>query len=205
MNYDIIFYHSGKTAELEKILASSLEGMGLYQRGAAAAADPEELSDALSDVLKKRKLIIIIGGMDGGIQSTDCVLADVLSDKNGKKPEAKPVGTDGRIMCSSDQTIVLLPDSGEDIRELLPELKEKLAKIYDLSDSSCRVPEIDNVTGELDEELSRQNRERVAPVGMTAEKRNRKQLDSIKLTIAVLLVLAALQLAAASYIFLNYM
>ena len=203
MNYDIIFYHSGKTAELERVLSMALEGMGLQQRGAEAAADPVELFDTLSGVLKKRKLIFIIGGMDGGIQSTDSVLSDVLTDKNGKKPAAKPVGNDGRMLRSSDQTIILLPDYSEEIGKLMPELKEKLGEIYKLSDETVEPPEIEKVADELDNELSKSKRERVAAVGMTAEKRSRRQLDAIKAAIAVLLVLAAAQLAVASYIFLN--
>ncbi len=205
MNYEIIFYHSGKTAELEKILADALEGLGLKQGGGYAAADPEELAAILSGVLKKRRLIFIIGGLDGGCQSTDEILEKVLVPKEESALRDVVLGGEGRLICCSKQTLVMLPDSATEVRGILQKLKEQLAGIYELEEEERPVAEIENVAEELDKELSSSRRERVTPTGMTAEKRNRSQLAALKATIAVLLVLAAAQLAAASYLFITQM
>lgn len=204
MDYEIIFYHSGKTAELENVLSGGL-GQGFRQKNACAAADPNELAGSLIKELKLCRMIVIIGGLDGGIQSTDRILGDVLSPKNERDFDSRPLGKEGRLLRSGEQTIILLPDSATEIRSLLPELKKQLCGIYKIKEEEDTVADIDKVTEELDKNLAGTKRVRVAPTGMTAEKRNSRRQSALKATIAVLLVLAAAQLAAASYLFISQM
>lgn len=204
MDFEIIFYHSGKTAELERVLSDGL-GRGFSQKNACAAADPDELAGSLIKELKLCRVIFIIGGLDGGIQSTDAILRDVLSPKDEKDFESVPLDEGGRLLRSGSQTIILLPDSKTEIISILPKLKKQLCGIYNIKEEENAVADIDKVARELDNDLSGTNRIRVAPTGITAEKRNSKRKSALKATIAVLLVLAAAQLAAASYLFISQM
>lgn len=205
MNYEIIFYHCTKTAEIQNTLSDGLSSAELSLSEACAAVSPKELAEKLAAAVKRSKLIFVIGGNDDGNESTEKVLKKVLSSGKAdiRSEQIKIDGAVGIIKRASEQTIVLLSDSPEDITVILPCLRQKLAETYKLKNETHSTPLIENITKELDKQMSGTNRVRVAPVGVTAEKRNTKKLTGLKITIAILLLLAAAQLAAASYLYIS--
>lgn len=203
MNYEIIFYHSEKTAELERLLSNRLSVLSLSQSDARAAVDPEELSSTLNAALKRSRLIFIIGGLDGGIQSADNVMKKVLFPRKGSSLKKSDLGQGASLIESSGQCIVLLPDSAGDTEKIIPELLPLLESIYHLKKEEQDKVEQDKIVEELDRELSQNKRVRVTPSGGTAEKHTRSRLGALKATIAVLVLLAAAQLGAAAYLFVS--
>lgn len=208
MKFEIIFYHSGKTSEIEHLISEGLEAVGLTLKNACAATTPEELSEKLSDSLKRTELVMIVGGMESGSQSTEAVLSKVLKPTGGKQIKEYDIKTEDHVAAklkqSGRQTIVVIPDDPDDCQALIPSLRKKLAEIYSLRETLPDQPETDKIYEELDRQLSSVKRVRVEnSTGMTAEKRNQHTLKSLKITIAILLVLAAVQLGAAAYLFLS--
>lgn len=205
MNYEIIFYLSGKTAEIQSRLETALAPMSLTLEQAQAAVTPKELANMLSDATKKNRLVFIVGGQNQGKQSAAAVLKKVLGSKKGvivsEKVESK--GRFCEMKSVGEQSIVLLPDEPETADLLMPELKTKLSEKFKLKLPEEDTVSVEDITKELDRKMSGIHRVKIDQTGITAEKRLQSQLTKLRITIAVLLVLAALQLGAASYLFLS--
>ena len=203
MEYEIIFYHSEKTAELERMLSRRLSALSLRQSDASAASSPEELSVTLSAALKRSSVIFIIGGIDGGIQSTDRVMEKLLRPKKGRSADKHDLGNGASLTESSGQCIVLLPDSEKDNEAIIPDVMKLLQEIYDLKKKEEDIVDQEKIAEELDRELSQNRRVRVSPSGGTAEKHTKSRLGALRATIAVLVLLAVAQFGAAAYIFVT--
>lgn len=207
MFYEIIFYHSGRTAELQNIISEGLSPLSLKLRGGCAAADAKEYSDSLAAAGKRRKLIFTVGGSEEGSDSPQGIIKRVLTPKKGTLKEEKLIidKVQGVLMTVGDQTIILLPDDTEKVRLLMPTIQKRLSELYDIKLETDDPPDMDTVIKELDTQMAGTNRVKVAPSGSTAEKTKAASLKKLKITIAVLLILAAVQLGAASYLFITHL
>lgn len=159
MEYEIIFYHSGKTFEAERLLDRKLSGLHLTRRLSAAAVTPEELADQLSGCLSRCNIIVIIGGLDGGQQSTDSILSMILSAQGDSLHCEKLLDEEDNpayYICAEQQCILVLPDDPAVMetmldKRLLSVLKEK----YVLGDEEQEeVPSLETVTAALQKDLS---------------------------------------------------
>ncbi len=204
MNYEIIFYRSGKTSEIQNILSDRLGGISLSLNEACAAVSPKELTEMLGRAVKRDNLILIVGG-EIGKQNTDEVLDRILRSDKAEilLEEIESNGVVCKIRRAKEQTIIVLPDDTERIISVLPELKNKLMDIYKLEEESNDNGFPENIPDEIYKQMAQTKRVRVAPVGSTAEKRALSRLTALKATIAILLLLAAAQLGAASYLFMT--
>lgn len=205
MNYEIIFYRSGKTSEIQNLLSETFSEISLSLNEACAAVSPKELTEILGRAIKRNKLILIVGG-DTGKYSTENILDKVLrSDKSEILSETLNSNDDPicRIKRAKDQTIVTLPDDTDKISDILSDLKKNLSDIYKLKKNVDNETVNDNIAEDIDKQMARTKRVRVAPAGSTAEKRVEKKLSALKATIAILLLLAALQITAASFLFIT--
>ena len=159
MEYEIIFYHSGKTFEAERLLDRKLSGLHLTRRFSAAAVTPEELADQLSGCLSRCNIMVIIGGLDGGQQSTDSILSMILSAQGDSLHCEKLLDEEDNpayYICAEQQCILVLPDDPAVMetmldKRLLSVLKEK----YVLGDEEQEeVPSMETVTAALQKDLS---------------------------------------------------
>ena len=133
MEYEIIFYHSGKTFEAERLLDRKLSGLHLTRRLSAEAVTPEELADQLSGCLSRCNIMVIIGGLDGGQQSTDSILSMILSAQGDSLHCEKLLDEEDNpayYICAEQQCILVLPDDPAVMetmldKRLLSVLKEK--------------------------------------------------------------------------------
>ena len=159
MEYEIIFYHSGKTFEAERLLDRKLSGLHLTRRLYAAAVTPEELADQLSGCLSRCNIMVIIGGLDGGQQSTDSILSMILSAQGDSLHCEKLLDEEDNpayYICAEQQCILVLPDDPAVMetmldKRLLSVLKEK----YVLGDEEQEeVPSMETVTAALQKDLS---------------------------------------------------
>lgn len=159
MEYEIIFYHSGKTFEAERLLDRKLSGLHLTRRLSAAAVTPEELADQLSGCLSRCNIMVIIGGLDGGQQSTDNILSMILSAQGDSLHCEKLLDEEDNpayYICAEQQCILVLPDDPAVMetmldKRLLSVLKEK----YVLGDEEQEeVPSMETVTAALQKDLS---------------------------------------------------
>ena len=158
----------------------------------------------LGRAVKRDNLILIVGG-EIGKQNTDEVLDRILRSDKAEilLEEIESNGVVCKIRRAKEQTIIVLPDDTERIISVLPELKNKLMDIYKLEEESNDNGFPENIPDEIYKQMAQTKRVRVAPVGSTAEKRALSRLTALKATIAILLLLAAAQLGAASYLFMT--
>ncbi|MDD6489630.1 MAG: hypothetical protein PUG48_07445 [Clostridia bacterium] len=209
MDYEIIFYHSGRTAEIENAINQRLEQSGMHMSQSAAAVSPTELADMLSDSLDRTDMVIIVGGLDGGRQSTENVLSSVLSTNGSEMKSNKIVDDNGNtaymIRCL-EQTILVFPDETDVITSMLDaKIISELTKIYKLKSVEKHKPPIDEIASELDRQLSGISRTRTS-IAVADSKPKEKSFIGFKISIAVLTALAAVQLIVAACIYLmNFM
>lgn len=210
LNYEIIFYHSGKTAEIEQTISSKLSKIGMELSQSAAATSPSEVADCLSKSLKRADVIIIVGGLDGGKQSTDNVLSTIISTNGAKIQSNKIVDEDGNISYiieCLEQTIIIFPDDSSIISEMIDKkIFLKLKENYELTQNNDTAPSIESITDKLDSQLSQISRNRVKI--NTLDLKNKKEKSSskiLKFSVYVLVCLAFAMLFTAGYIYLtNY-
>ncbi len=205
MLYEIIFYHSGKTAELQTMLEDGLATLGLRLAGGYASSDAVELSEKLAAAGKRRNIIFVIGGSEEGNKSPCEIIKKVITPKKSKLEEEK-ISSDNAeciIMTISEQSIILLPDDTEKLISLMPNIRKKLSERYGIKDETQDSTNVNSVIKELDTQMAETKRVRVSPSGSTAEKTKAETLKKLKIKIAVLLILAAAQLGAAAYLFLT--
>lgn len=205
MLYEIIFYHSGKTAELQTMLEDGLATLELRLAGGYASSDAVELSEKLAAAGKRRNIIFVIGGSEEGNKSPCEIIKKVITPKKSKLEEEK-ISSDNAeciIMKISEQSIIFLPDDTEKLISLMPNIRKKLSERYGIKDETQDSTNVNSVIKELDTQMAETKRVRVSPSGSTAEKTKAETLKKLKITIAVLLILAAAQLGAAAYLFLT--
>ena len=204
MKYDIIFYHSGKTAEAERLLERRLLPLGCERERTAAAITPQELGRLLGASVKSSRLVFIIGGLDGGKQSTDSVLSVILSSKDGQIRAEKLVDdNDGLcyLIRSREQTIVVFQDDPEIIEFMLENrVLDELKEVYSISGEESGLPSFESVAGELRTQLSGMKMSRPAPLN-EAVKREEKALKIMRAAIIALIAVGASLIAAAVILF----
>lgn len=213
LDYEIIFYHAGKTAENENALNKALTVLPQIQTGgrACAATTPKELAKELSNALSRVKLVFIIGGLDGGKQSTECILSKVLSGKKSdltsNKIEIPDVSDNGYLIRCSDQTIVVLPDDSELISKMIanPILAE-LEKTYAFKrKAQDDLPNIKDISDQLDTQLADVARTRLtAPKVTVLAEEVHERSKGAKLAISILLFLAGAEFLAAVILYLIF-
>lgn len=205
MNYEIIFYHSGQTAGIENRTAELLSGLSLELSRCRAALTPPELAQHLAESLDRTDIVLIIGGLDGGLQSTDKILSVVLSGKNGNIKSDKLVDDDGNtayLIRSRKQTIIVLPDDAEIIEKMLcMKIKAELQKIYSLTEVNEEKASIEEITRQLDSRLSGLQSMPHADGNLYAGNRD-KSLVGLRFLIAALLALGLIQAVLALIFFL---
>lgn len=209
MKYEIIFYHSGKTAQIEKTVNSELESSELELSLSSAAVTPEELAEELKKSLKRTDLVFVVGGLDGGEQSTDNVLSIILSS-NGSEVRSEKLVDDEKntsyLLKCKNQTIVVFPDDIEFIEKMLrAKIILELRKKYSLKYEEGERPQMDKITKELDSQLSGMNRVRTS-IGISNDSPPRntegnKILKRMKTAVIILLALGCIQIVAAGILF----
>ncbi len=209
MKYEMIFYHSGKTAEIERTVQSKLEKLGLELSCSSAAVEPKELAEELSKSLGKADIVFVTGGLDGGVQSTDNVLSAVLSSNGSVMKSNKLVDDEGNIVylikCRK-QTIVVFPDDTDIISKMFDaKLLSELKKTYSLKEEKSDIPTMDKITKELDTQLAGMNRVRTSVHSESIADKKRtediKKLKILKIAIIVLFSLGLIGIAAAFVLF----
>ncbi|MGN0537258.1 MAG: hypothetical protein ACI4M3_04715 [Acutalibacteraceae bacterium] len=211
MDYEIIFYHAGMTAENENALTKALAVLPMVQTGACAATTPKDLAKELSNSLSRVKSVFIIGGLDGGTQSTERILSKILSGKKSdltsNKIELPNVSEKGYFIRCMDQTIVVLPDNSQVIERMIanPVLSE-LEKVYSLKrKEQDEYPNIREISNKLDTQLSDAARTRVTTpkVAVLAEEIQERSRGA-KLAISILLFFAGAEFLAAVILYLIF-
>ena len=200
MNYEIIFYHSGKTAETERLIEKYFGKLKLKKRSSGAAVSPAELAAMLGKSLKKTDVVVIIGGLDGGKQSTDAILSSVLSSKGSSMECEKLLDDDENIsymLSAGRQSILVFPDETEIIGKMLEmRIMSRLKKKYSLTEEDDDVPSFESVKKELERQLEGQDR---AVSGYASEyvKKEKTNLNKLKLCIVAVAALGVVLMSAA--------
>ncbi len=165
MDYEIIFYHSGRTAEIERLLEKRLEALDLSRRISAAAADPEELSEMLRKSMSGCELIFVVGGLDNSKKSTDNVISSVLSSEKGLSSE-RLIDDDENtayLIRSEKQLIAVIPDDTEVIEKMLEKkIVSRIKSVFSVSEQNDEKPSINEIKEELDRQLSELGRTRTS-------------------------------------------
>lgn len=126
MKYDIIFYISKKTAYCEKKLCKALSQIGGEKSRVIYATSPTELGDEVCESLRLCPLSVIIGGLSSlDDDNLAVVLSRVLSNSgltlNNMRKITASSGHKGYIIRYRNQILLALPDSPDDIEEILSE------------------------------------------------------------------------------------
>lgn len=205
MNYEIIFYHSGKTAEAEQLLDLRLSRLGLERSDSSAATEPAELPAMLQQSLCRAELIFTVGGLDGSKNSTEELLSQALSSVSGKISSQKLIDeydNPAYLISSGRQMIIVLPDDTAVIETMLEKkLLSELEAFYSLKSRKDERPPIEQITKELDRQLASMPRR---PAGLIAPPvlsfdRTEKRMKLI----AAILGAAALVQAVLAVVFLT--
>ena len=158
MVYDMIFYHSGRTAEAERMTDRKLSALPLIKGSVYAAVSPSELAKRLGSSLGKADIVIITGGLDGGRQSTDAILSLVLSSRAAAMRCEKLLDDDDNtayLIKAGRQYILVLPDEPEAIGTMLEKrIIRELCAGYSISAEQKESVSIDEVTDELKKSLA---------------------------------------------------
>lgn len=199
MDYEIIFYHSGKTAEIERMLERRLESLGLTRSISAAAADPSELAEMLGQSLSRCDLIFVVGGLDNSAGSTDNVLSSVLSSEKGKLSSERLIDDNENtayLIRLEQQLIAVVPDETEVIEKMLEKkIVVEIKTVYSLSEQNDEKPSIKEIKDELDKQLNELGRTKIS-VPEQSENHSENSKDvllylSVSLGIVSVLLLAA--------------
>lgn len=210
MDYELIYYTAGRTAEVERVLDKNLSQMGLSHSAGEAATTTSELANALAKKLKKSQLIFVIGGLNNGYDSTDKVLSKILltNDSNVFSKRVDGEKNSGYIIRAIGQTIVILPDEPDEVSNILKNgIISDLAITYSLKTPKEETNNVDDIMQNLDESLSGVQRVRLisAPPKPKLYKRSRRAKVIIGVLIALGAVLAITATAvAAIYYFIPY-
>ena len=178
MVYDMIFYHSGRTAEAERMTDRKLSALPLIKGSVYAAVSPSELAKRLGSSLGKADIVIITGGLDGGRQSTDAILSLVLSSRSAAMRCEKLLDDDDNtayLIKAGRQYILVLPDEPEAIGTMLEKrIIRELCAGYSISAEQKESVSIDEVTDELKKSLAGLGRTGGSYGAAYAEKQHRE-------------------------------
>lgn len=207
MNYEVLFYHSGRTAEIERLLEKKLGSTGLVRRASSAATEPEELPAQLSESLRASGIVFIIGGMDGSRYSTEKILSAVLKSSGGGITSDRLIDEEentGYILRAEKQMIVLLPDNTQAVENMLDyHIIEELKKAYSLTSEEEKKPEIGEIAQRLDGQLSEMKNTRTGIFSPKPTVSSPKQPDRLSM-IAIILAAAAVIQGGAALLFLLF-
>lgn len=206
MNFEIIFYRSGKTAAIQQFCEKTFKSLDIDLTYAAAASDKEELGEMLSSSLKRSKLIITFGGIDGSAQSSEKILSKILKPKNKKDFDSLKVVSDKAdnsfYIKSGGQVMLILPDDTDLLSDIKNDIINIIKKEFSIkSDYTENEPDLNKIDSEIETDISITKRTRIIPSGSTAEKRNDQKLRTLKIIMIVLICLGVTELAAAALIF----
>lgn len=209
MDYQLIFYHSGQTGEIERVILEGTEKISLLPNDSSSAVSPEELADKLELALSDSDLVFIVGGLDGGIQSTDSIVKDMFSSKKTEitVKEIEIEYNHAVLVLYKNQMTILLPDDIKFIKKLINgELKETIKDKFSLKEKENDNPPLEKVSHLIEQQLATRLRVKVSPSDKAIEKRSINRLSSIKFIIILLAALGLIQLVTAAYLFLtNYL
>ena len=124
MKYDIIFYISKKTAYCEKKLSKALSEIDGEKNRVVYATSPTELGDEVCKSLRLCQVAAIIGGLSSiADDNLATVLSRVLSNSgltlNHMRKITASSGHAGYIIRYKNQILLALPDSPDDVEEIL--------------------------------------------------------------------------------------
>lgn len=124
MKYDIIFYISKKTSYCEKKLTKALSRIDAEKNRVIYATSPTELGDEVCESLRLCPLSVIIGGLSSiDDDNLAVVLSRVLSNSgltlNNMRKITASSGHKGYIIRYKNQILLALPDSPDDVEEIL--------------------------------------------------------------------------------------
>ena len=202
MNYQLIFYRSGRTGRLEKLLTAGLAPCGAELSDAVSASTPEELVQELKKAVEAAPLVFIIGGQNEPEGSSAVsIVGKTLRPVGRNKLWDESLSPEILLKHSRTQAVLLMPDEEETVQAQFTVVKERLKKHFRWTETPQEHPSPEEVSQNLDHQLSGISRTKVTAGISTAEKRHRRTLRSMKTTMIVLLVLGILQLAAAGVLF----
>ena len=204
MNYEIIFYRSGKTGEIQLLTEKMLGNLNFEISGAGACADRNELSEMISHSLKRSKLIVIAGRDDGSKDNINNLIKKILKPK---KPESdnkvREIARKIYYLKSGNQMILILPDEPDVIEKAEAEIGKTVAEEFSQSYKAEKKPDIDLIGTKLTEKLEAPSKIRVMPYGSNAEKTNRNKLRLLKIIIITLLSVGILELTNEVFLYLS--
>ena len=122
MDYKIVFYSAQKTSVCERTLKKCLSANQLSHSGSVFATNSADLGAWLIEALKDSDIAFLIGGLDfSDSRSAVKIISNAAADS---EPELikrlKGIdGYDGYMLQSGDKLIVMLPDSPEQIGEIV--------------------------------------------------------------------------------------
>ncbi len=202
MNYELIFYRSGKTGEIQLLTEDMLGKINFQISGASACADKNELSETIARSLKRSRLIVIAGRDDGSKDNVRALITKILKPK-AQKSENNIIGIGEKLyyLKSGKQMILILPDQPELIEKSADEICKTVAGEFSQSYKAEKKPDIELIGSKLSEKLEAPSRIKVMPYGSNAEKTNEKKLRLLKIVMISLLSLGILEFAAAVILF----
>lgn len=210
MKYEIIYYHTGGTSELEHEFRTAMQAAQMELQYACAAADPVELTEKLTAALKRTQLVIIAAADENTSQGAGTVLEKTLTPTKGSQtvrlPSDKEKRCYAKICQSGRQAVVLYCADADTEGDGIKRLRKRLASFFGTEVTEEKDKATEKIMDELNEQMKTVSRVRIAPSsGLTAEKRHEESLKKIRITIAVLLSLAAILLGTAAWLFVSYM
>lgn len=122
MDYKIVFYSAQKTSVCERELKKCLSANQLNHSGSSFATKSGDLGARLIEALDSSGIAFLIGGLDfDDSRSAVKIISNAAADS---EPELikKLRGIDGHggyMLQSGDKLIIMLPDSPEQIREIV--------------------------------------------------------------------------------------
>ena len=164
----MIFYHAGKTAEIQELIDSSLSGYSLRLGNVSAAADAKELSAQLAASVSRSRLILVIGE-----EGSDRILSRVLtsSSESIREELIEESGVRAVMRTVPGHAVIQLPGDTEDISCIIDELTARIQEFFGLRpEKNDNISPIEAIK-ELDKKMASINRIKVTPSGSTAEKR----------------------------------
>lgn len=207
MKSELLFYLAGKTGACEEALRRQLSLLSVELSAVSISTGVSELSYLLSDAVGHANLVFIAGGLgQEGDRNIVKLLRRLLSLKvtsKGGKPQiegatvlASGGGAGGLVLESGRQSIVVLPDSPEEIDMVFQSsLQEFLMRKYGLQKSPDREREVtpQQVQNRLQRELPAAAPDFLdEPVLREKTGKKKKSKKGLVVFIVLLLVVAAL-------------
>lgn len=121
MNCRIVFYSAKKTSYCEKALRKCVSGMGLNVKTAAYAVDGRGLGEQLIEAFADCDVVFAVGGLDfDDRRSIKTVMSNAVRDiETDCKKLKNEGGSDGYLLKSGRQILVILPDDPGQLEAVL--------------------------------------------------------------------------------------